>query len=48
MTKRDKVLLKLQALIIAIGSDRRKFNPEIQALANDIDELYNPNLKGKG
>lgn len=39
-SKRGKVLLKLQALVIAIGSDSRKFNPELQAIANDIDELY--------
>lgn len=40
MSNRDKVLLKLQALVMAIGSDKKKFNPEIQTIANDIDMLY--------
>lgn len=39
-TNRQKVLLKLQALVMAIGSDKKKFNTEIQAVANDIDELF--------
>ena len=48
-SNRNKVLKKLQALMIYVGSDRNKHNAAIQSLANDIDELYkhNSNMENK-